>query len=86
MSSDASSQQSEYPQRPIDRYPRVRDAGRWIMASGVLQAVLGLGFVYQAWQGHSPGIAALFAFVMGMIASGLALEYMENDAFDRDAS
>lgn len=65
---------AETYERPIDRYPRVRDTGRWILRNGVTQFGLGLLFVYRAGQGTDPGLSALAAFVLGsswMAAWGL---------------
>jgi len=60
--------------RPIDNYPRVVAAGRFILYSGIVQLVVGAYFIYEAWQGIQPGLSALFAFMMGMMFSINLLE------------
>lgn len=55
-------------ERPIDRYPRVRDAGRFIVYSGIAPFAGGCYFVYRAWAGTEPGLSALMAMLMGMAA------------------
>jgi len=55
-------------ERPIDRHPRIRETGRFIVYSGITPFVAGCYFVYRAWAGTEPGLSALMAFLMGMSA------------------
>lgn len=55
-------------ERPIDRHPRIRDAGIFIIYSGIVPFAGGCYFVYRAWTGTEPGMSALMAMLMGMAA------------------
>jgi hypothetical protein len=71
--------------RPIDDYPRIRDAGAFIVKSGLVPAGCGLGFVAMAWMGDNAGYAALMAFLMGAAAMTEFLLYTDGQEVISDA-
>ena len=68
---DGGREQQRTFERPIDQYPRIRDSGRWVLSSGILQAPIAIYFAYRAWSGVEPLVSAAFAILSALSAAVL---------------
>jgi hypothetical protein len=65
--------------RPIDNYPRLRDAGAFVYKSGLIPAACGVCFVLWAAAGNAPALSATFAFINGVLFGLVFADYTRDD-------